>query len=304
MSDARKRNKKDQVTKNSKPTDSRNDLRERGTREDISQQQSEDDSLSEEEEEEQQQQDEDDSENLTSDSEDSSWISWFCSLKGNEFFTEVDEEYIQDDFNLTGLNSMVPNYDYALDMILDAELDDLTQDQTEVVEAAAEMLYGLIHARYVLTTRGLSQMLEKYNNFDFGRCPRVFCQGQGALPVGQSDIPRTNTVKLFCPKCQDIYYPKLARHQNIDGAYFGTTFPHLLLQSYPEIVPTKPNFLYAPKIFGFKIHKSSTNWPRPAKEKSKVPSSSGGGGGGGAGNNSVPAASNSTNNNVTGTPAK
>ncbi|KAJ9549809.1 hypothetical protein OSB04_022352, partial [Centaurea solstitialis] len=146
-----------------------------------------------------------------SDGEDTSWISWFCSLRGNEFFCEVDENYIQDDFNLCGLSSQVPYYDYALDLILDVESshgDMFSEEQNEIIESAAEMLYGLIHVRYILTTKGLGAMLEKYKNAEFGRCPRVYCCGQPCLPVGQSDVSRQSNVKIFCPKCEDIYTPQ------------------------------------------------------------------------------------------------
>ena len=153
-----------------------------------------------------------------SEDEVAAWIGWFCSLKGNEFFCEVDEEFIQDDFNLSGLSSQVrpgcfwfqvpvhtpqlpaccicpaglpssdkydlkhvsvpqhletipPSgssclpcfqrsrhacmqvsyYDYALDLILDADspsTEILTDEQHELVESAAETLYGLIHVRH------------------------------------------------------------------------------------------------------------------------------------------------------------
>ncbi|KAK6947490.1 Casein kinase II, regulatory subunit [Dillenia turbinata] len=149
-----------------------------------------------------------------SDGDDTSWISWFCNLRGNEFFCEVDDDYIQDDFNLCGLSSQVPYYDFALDLILDIESshDMFTEEQNELVESAAEMLYGLIHARYILTSKGLAAMLDKYKNYDFGRCPRVYCSGQPCLPVGQSDIPRSSTVKIYCPRCEDICYPR-SRHR-------------------------------------------------------------------------------------------
>jgi len=194
-----------------------------------------DDDVDDDEEEEEEEEEEDSSEISASD-EDGSWIAWFCGLRGNEFFCEVDEDYIQDDFNLTGLNGLVPYYEYALDMVLDVEMpmeESLTEDQQEIVESAAEMLYGLIHARYIVTNRGMHAMYEKYRSAAFGRCPHVFCQGQPVLPVGLSDLPRNYTVNVFCPRCHGLFFPKSTRQANIDGAYFGTTFPHLYLMTHP-----------------------------------------------------------------------
>jgi len=205
------------------------------------------------------------SDDSSADEEEQSWISWFCGLKGNEFFCEVDEEYIQDDFNLSGLSSMVPYYDYALDLILDVESpndDMLTEQQHELVESAAEMLYGLIHARYILTSRGMVAMLEKYKQCHFGRCPRVYCNNHPCLPVGASDVFRTATVKIFCPKCEDIYFPRSKYQGNIDGAYFGTTFPHLFLMTYGYLKPQKGSVTYTPRIFGFKVRSLVPNLQR------------------------------------------
>mmetsp|Transcript_20460 Transcript_20460/g.29374 ORF Transcript_20460/g.29374 Transcript_20460/m.29374 type:complete len:260 (+) Transcript_20460:202-981(+) len=191
--------------------------------------------------------------------EEQSWIEWFVSLRGNEFFATIDESYIQDNFNLTGLSTMVPYYEYALDLILDSEppLDSLPEDKQEVVETAAEVLYGLIHARYILTNKGMLAMYEKYQNADFGRCPRVYCQGHPGLPVGLSDLPCNYSVNIFCPRCHELYYPRASKHANIDGAFFGSTFSHLFLLQNPDLIPPKPQESFMPRIYGFRINKES-----------------------------------------------
>ena len=209
-----------------------------------------------------------------------SWISSFCSLMGHEYFAEVSEEFVEDDFNLTGLQSQVPMYKDALEMILDVEPSEtgssgLTEEEEEdddddgilgddskplydrrdsagrrhrlssdtaVIESSAELLYGLIHARYITSRPGIQQMMEKYEHAHFGYCPRVHCNGCKVLPVGRTDTPGQDTVKLFCPSCLDIYTPPNSRFQSVDGAFFGTTFGCLFLMTFTdlEISPMSP----------------------------------------------------------------
>jgi casein kinase II subunit beta len=104
-----------------------------------------------------------------------------------------------------------------------------------VIESSAELLYGLIHARYITSRPGIQQMSEKYELAHFGYCPRVYCAGARVLPVGLTDTPGQQTVKLFCPSCQDVYTPPNSRFQAVDGAFFGTTFGCLFFMTFPDL---------------------------------------------------------------------
>ena len=141
----------------------------------------------------------DDEEEEEMEEEMSPWIEWFLSQPQNDFFCEVDEEYLLDRFNLTGLTSACPHFQLALDRITlteeafseDAErvalelaaqkdaqgneTDDRVLPSAEDhilqlrsdVQASASHLYGLIHARFILTTQGLSKMVGFYFLFPF-----------------------------------------------------------------------------------------------------------------------------------------
>ncbi|KAJ1344499.1 hypothetical protein BSLG_000023 [Batrachochytrium salamandrivorans] len=163
-----------------------------------------------------------------SENSNSTWVEWFLSLRGNEFFCEVDEEYILDRFNLAGLNTEVKYYHQAFELVTDSleeELDTATWDE---VEKSARHLYGLVHARFITTSRGLSKMFEKFKATEFGRCPRVLCHNQAVLPIGLVDTCGSKGVKLYCPRCEDMF---------------------------PNISPSKTSERYVPRIFGFKVHR-------------------------------------------------
>jgi casein kinase II subunit beta len=72
--------------------------------------------------------------------------------------------------------------------------------------------------------------------------------------VGISDLPRTARFKVYCPRCEEVYIPKY-RNTSVDGAVFGTSFPHVFLSTYPNAVILPPKvYLYTPQICGFKIY--------------------------------------------------
>ena len=59
----------------------------------------------------------------------------------------------------------------------------------------------------------------------------------------------------------------------IDGAFFGSTFPHLFLQTYGELRPQRCTRRYIPRVFGFKVHQSA-----PGQGGSSSSASAAGGG--------------------------
>lgn len=207
------------------------------------------------------------------------WIHRFCTELGNDFFCEVDKDFIMDFSNLLGLEEMIEQFEEALDIILD-QSDDKSWVRNisnapsngsvrcafdKSLSKTSEKLYGLIHARFISTDRGCKKMLYKYLQGDFGHCPRFLCNNANVLPIGMSDKPGEETVKVFCPRCNEVYFPRLLKHTYIDGAAFGKSFPHMFFMVFPEYRPGKSTEKYVPRLHGFKIHPSAYTLPLQAK---------------------------------------
>lgn len=83
-------------------------------------------------------------------------------------------------------------------------------------------------------------------------------------------MPGKSTVRLYCPRCTDVYIPPAGMiGSSMDGAYFGTSFPQMMLMTKPEHRPPRPEGRYVAKIHGFRLHKSATNLQRIASNRCK-----------------------------------
>lgn len=110
------------------------------------------------------------------------WIANFLSKPENAFMCVVDEQFIRDGFNLFGLNEVVPGFPVALRIVL-GMIDNVTHAHRK--SSGPEMLYGLVHARFVMTDLGVERILDKYDAGCFGNCPRINCKRPAhCLPVG------------------------------------------------------------------------------------------------------------------------
>ena len=99
---------------------------------------------------------------------------------------------------------------------------------------------------------GLALVYGRYLQGGYGYCPRAFCDKQKVVPNGLSDKPRQNRVKVYCPKCEEMYIPTITNR--LDGAYFGSSLAHVFFQVYMKniVLPPKVHF-YEPQLFGFAI---------------------------------------------------
>ena len=59
---------------------------------------------------------------------------------------------------------------------------------------------------------------------------------------------------MYCPRCEDVYIPK-KKCPDVDGAYFGCSFPQIMLMTYEDLKPSPNDSQYVPRIYGFKIFK-------------------------------------------------
>lgn len=182
------------------------------------------------------------------------WIDSYLSSAKGKILAKIDEEFIENTFNITGLKPKIKYFTPAYELIKrNTTVSAHGKIDQKRIEADSELLYGLIHARFLLTKNGMQQMYEKYQKKLFQECPRVYCKDVQCIPYGISEEIGVEKIKMFCPSCQDIYEVEDNDIKDLDGSCYGPSWVHMFLQKYPSIIPKEPPKVYVPKIYGYLV---------------------------------------------------
>ncbi|KAL8276710.1 hypothetical protein RQP46_010889 [Phenoliferia psychrophenolica] len=221
----------------------------------------------------------------------SSWITTFLAEPGHAYLCKIPKAFIEDGGNLGDLSALVPFFNDALEMILSSGVKDEEDPfhgfeldwpwHTPHVEVSAELLYGLIHQRFIITHEGLQAMHQMYQAKEFGTCPRTRCTSPSSgkiVPCGSSNDIGVGSVKLHCISCEDFFVPPSPDLPHLDGAFFGKDFQDLFYQNYPDVEeppPAKGNDPHDSPVAAAALSSSPFRRPRrrrlpPATTDSKI----------------------------------
>mmetsp|Transcript_53595 Transcript_53595/g.107404 ORF Transcript_53595/g.107404 Transcript_53595/m.107404 type:complete len:262 (-) Transcript_53595:1825-2610(-) len=180
------------------------------------------------------------------------WIENFCNRKENNFFCFIEKDFIEDEFNLIGLNFQFSDLDMSLGVILNNSYSK-KKNKVAIKNETLELLYGLLHSRYIFTTLGIHKIFKKFSDGLFGICSGFYCVNSRLLPFGSSDTPNRSILKFFCPKCKNLFRNSFQNDKKVDSSFFGSSFLFFFLSAYPECVGIETFFNFIPRNFGFRF---------------------------------------------------
>ena len=171
------------------------------------------------------------------------WVTWMLAQPPSAIFVEVDHNFLVSESMNPDIQKAVNNFEKARTVLLGKRTEKI-----DPVERDALDIYGLVHARYLLTEAGMQKMIKKRNQGKFPKCPRLLCKKCTCVPVG---IDKDTTVKMFCPNCTDVYDCK---DYELEGRYFGKEWVHMLMKKHPEIVENERAEMYEPRVYGYRVY--------------------------------------------------
>ena len=180
------------------------------------------------------------------------FVDYLLMQPQSKYFVKVDMDFLSKNGEYAHKSYKYLNFEESYSALFKKKRE-TTNISTDIL-SQSYIVYGLIHAKYLMTESGQAQMIAKFQKHEFPPCPRVLCNHFTCFPYGSSAIIGEQPMKLFCPNCTDIYLITNNDNLGIDGAFFGPFWIHTLMHHHPEIVSSQPPEVYVPRIYGFRIY--------------------------------------------------